>query len=195
MKKKFKTLILCFFVNYTFGTNLAYIDNTINDEKENVKEFLEARFEKNGFSYSKNTIFKYENIPYKIIQIINNNNLDEINYLTVNAENEEILNFIIINKEKNEMYIKDFNTNEVLKFTNIDKNSNLSSINYDLIENIKNTNESQGRFWGWSCGAAWYTPDGSCYRNCVYYAVFVSIDSTFDVYTCGNLPGSNPKLG
>jgi hypothetical protein len=193
MKNIFKTMILCLFMNYTNGTNLAIIDSSINN-KEKVKEFIENRFEKDGFTYSKSTIFNYENNSYKLTQIINKKNLNEINYLTVNIENDEILNFIIINKEKNEMYIKDFKTQEVLKFTNIDKHSKLSSINYDLIENVKNINESQGRFWGWSCGPAWHTPDGSCFRNCIYYAVFISIDSTFDVFSCGNLPGSNPKL-
>ena len=68
-------MIMCLFMNYTNGTNLAINDSSIN-KKEKVKEFLENRFEKDGFTYSKSTIFKYENISYKLTHIINKKNLN-----------------------------------------------------------------------------------------------------------------------
>ena len=65
---------------------------------------------------------------------------------------------------------------------------------------MKKMNENQmknlegGRFWGWSCGSEWYTPNGECFRTCVYNVFWRDISSTVDVFSCNNLPGSNPSL-
>jgi hypothetical protein len=54
---------------------------------------------------------------------------------------------------------------------------------------MKKMNENQmknlegGKFWGWSCGPAWYTPTGECYQTCTHYILWM--ENGTDTNHCG----------
>lgn len=169
---------------------------------ENANNFLNS-FYKDDY-YVSNSIETFdENIKINVFEISLNTNLNTKGYLAIEAYTNKLLYFVNVDRTNNLLTIKDFTSDEYLVKDNIDKlNIYLETNNFDfikIIENYNNSSSSYRRFWGWSCGAEYSIEPGSCYRNCVYYvlgmATPVELTAYPDpVFTCSNLPGSNPKL-
>ncbi len=70
-------------------------------------------------------------------------------------------------RENQTMILNDINSEPIYLETN----------EFDFIEIIETPiYQTEGRFWGWSCGPKWYLPvNGSlqCFQNCHYYIVFM----------------------
>lgn len=141
---------------------------------------------------------------YIVTEIIVGSDTRARGYLVKDEITGELLHFADVDRIGYVMKTVDLITEEWETITDIDRHPDYSLTDgFDIIKIIDDINngnvQAMGRFWGWSCGSEYSIEPGSCYRNCVYYVVWraVPVELTAypePVFSCSNLPGSNPKL-
>lgn len=172
-------------------------DNEIATEELNKDQKIENvlnTFYKQDYSFGRVIELTNENLIIK--EVIVNQNLQRKGYVSISKEDGSLLYFADINEATGEVVAIDYLNNEKTVLNNFQVDDNGKSIlNKDIIKDIKNNSSSSSsakKFWGWSCGVSYPLEEGSCFRNCCYRVM--GVVTNCDVYTCSNLPGSNPSL-
>lgn len=172
-------------------------DNEIATEELNKDQKIENvlnTFYNQDYSFGRVIELTNENLIIK--EVIVNQNLQRKGYVSISKEDGSLLYFADINEATGEVVAIDYLNNEKTVLNNFQVDDNGKSIlNKDIIKDIKNNSSSSSsakKFWGWSCGESYPLEEGSCFRNCCYRVM--GVVTNCDVYTCSNLPGSNPSL-
>ena len=139
---------------------------------------------------------------YEITEIIVGAGTRARGYLVKDHNTGDLLYFADVDRSKYILKTVDLITEEQETIRDITAHPDYSSTDeFDFINIIEKDNYVTygGRFWGWSCGAEYSIEPGSCYRNCVYYVIWKAVPTELTAYpepvfSCGNLPGRNPKL-
>ena len=184
------TLVLISFLSCSNDNEIA-IEELNKDQKiENVLN----TFYNQDYSFGRVIDLSNENLIIK--EVVVNHNLQRKGYVSISKEDGSLLYFADINEATGEVVAIDYLNNEKTVLNNFQVDDDGKSIlNKDIIKDIKNNSSSSTsskKFWGWSCGPTYPLEEGSCFRNCCYRVM--GVVTNCDVYTCSNLPGSNPSL-
>lgn len=156
-----------------------------------------------SFHYGDSIQTSDDGIDYLVTEVVLDTDTRARGYLATDIATNKFLYFVDVDRVNYKLFTDNIIENERKIFENIDRLSDYPSTNeFDFIFiNSQNNNNSSnsGRFWGWSCGREYSIEPGSCYRNCVYYVLGMATAIELSpypspVFSCGELPGSNPKL-
>lgn len=160
-----------------------------------ISDFL-TTFYKAEFTFGASVETSDDKNTYVVTEVYVDGSSTARGFVVAEKYTDKLLYFADVDRVNYVLKAKDFVNNDTDEFHDIDKLSNYSgSDGFDVLKMVKDANANPtgklGRFWGWSCGDD-YTVSGSCMRNCCYRVVWAQ--TTCDVFTCSNLPGSNPAL-
>lgn len=166
------------------------------DANSEISNFLNS-FYKTDYSFGESVVTSDESKWYSVTEVIVKGESNARGYVVADKFTNKLLYFADVDRVNFTLKAYDFATNDIDSFQNINTMSEYRSTDgFNIVKMVKtaNTNPSSriGRFWGWSCGSEYSTGGSSCNRNCCYRVVWVQ--TSCDVFTCSNLPGSNPAL-
>jgi hypothetical protein len=142
------------------------------------------------------TFLSTKNANYKIIETKTrsiDNKSYEFHKIQINNKN---FSYLVSENNNPKLYFEISKS----KIENIDNSSKLYNLKFLEVINMYFGNQNNtNRFFGWECGSSYSIEPGSCYRNCTYYVLGVAAPTELTAYpepvfTCNNLPGTNPKL-
>lgn len=169
MKKLiFGLIATVMFSNFSFS-------NTSLDEKNSVINFLNAYY--TSYNLGKSIETKVNNQSVVVSEVLDKTNGTINGYVAVKKDNNELLYFVDYMRNTQEIKAIDFSNNQtdIINLKKDDKFENFIKI--DLIKEIEKVNfdpSSAMKFWGTSCGRSFSLEEGSCYKNCCYYVLWVN---------------------
>ncbi len=160
-----------------------------------ISDFL-TTFYNAEFTFGESVETSDDKNTYVVTEVYVDGSSTARGYVVAEKYTDKLLYFADVDRENYVLKVNNFVNNDTDEFHDIDKLSNYSSSDgFDILKMVKDANANPtgklGRFWGWSCGYD-YTVGGSCMRDCCYRVVWAQ--TSCDVFTCSNLPGSNPAL-
>lgn len=166
------------------------------DANSEISNFLNS-FYKTDYSFGESVVTSDESKWYSITEVIIKGESSARGYVVADKFTNKLLYFADVDRVNSTLKAYDFATNDIDGFQNINTMSEYRSTDgFNIVKMVKTANANPsskiGRFWGWSCGRTYSLEGSSCYRNCCYRVVWTQ--TSCDVFTCSNLPGSNPAL-
>lgn len=195
MKNYVLNLVLVAFVITSFMScsNDSEIVSEKLIENQKIDNVLKTYYNQD-FSFGRVIELTNENLIVK--EVVLKKNMERKGYITINKTDGSLMYLADINEITGEVVAIDYLNNETNVLNSFQVNNDGKSIlNLDIIKEIKansTTSTSERKFWGWSCGPTYPLEEGTCNRNCCYRVM--GVVTSCDVYTCSNLPGSNPEL-
>ncbi len=172
MKNLFsRILILALLLNTS-----VFFANPIDFVKSSANQFLDNYYSE-SYNFGKSIETKANNQNIIISEVLNKKSGLISGYVAVNKENNEMVYFVDYLRETQEIKAIDFKNNKT-DIVNLKKDNNFEKfMKIDLIkeiEKINNNPASAMKFWGTSCGRGFSLEDGSCYKTCCYYVLWVN---------------------
>jgi len=190
--KRFTVLLFTFIMLFTVSCNN---NEDLSTEKES-QHTLQSKNSNIDLLSEKSISFLNTKLPgfelyntdktgdeFFIAEIKTTNN---VAYLVTDVNQQKIVGFVNFNLVENTTEMYDYVTMENASTDNLNFYSR-----YKFNEFANQVNARPRRFWGWQCYGE-RSVGGECYRYCEYF--FLGMNNGGMSYSCGDLPGSNPKL-
>jgi len=160
-----------------------------------VNTYLEAKYP-NGYSFGDEKTFEDGNDSYTVKEIIKTGNTLPDGF--VNLRNSSFTHYMELDRVRDQFIVDDFEEQSLYTFDEDTETSMFIDEGFLASSNAPTSTSGGNRFWGWQCGPEYSINPGSCFRNCSYRVFWqeTNLEAGEDhpVYSCDNLPGSNPRL-
>ncbi|PHS62540.1 MAG: hypothetical protein COB12_10445 [Flavobacterium sp.] len=184
MKKLFLPFTVVFISVILFSCTSDNTDENSDKYENSITNYIKQKYNTENVTLGESVEVTNQGELYTLTEYFNSKNSNNKTYI-VTLGNDKIPAYLI-NYSSNKIKIDELISGNVEVF---DMKENL--MDFDLISLANTWKESpntRGRFWGWSCDAPINFPTGQCNMWCCYYVLGVEVSCGWR--ECGNPPGN-----